>query len=100
MKSFFVSSIWFSFQLNTSTSGLNQAVRVKTTRLHVALCGNFSGLVSAHRSGWKLKRISKSCSLHSKKFIGWGVRIFCEWYHKWRTFRPPCALHLALGPNC
>jgi len=24
-----------------------------------------------------------------KKFIAWGVRVFCEWRHEWRTFRPP-----------
>ena len=22
-----------------------------------------------------------------KKFFGWGVRIFCEWHHKWSSFR-------------
>ena len=24
-----------------------------------------------------------------KKFFGWGVWVFCEWHHKWRTFKPP-----------
>ena len=24
-----------------------------------------------------------------KKFFPWGMRVFCEWRHKWRTFRPP-----------
>jgi len=24
-----------------------------------------------------------------KKFFGWGSQIFCEWRHKWRTFKPP-----------
>jgi len=24
-----------------------------------------------------------------KKFFGWGMQFFCEWRHKWRTFRPP-----------
>ena len=24
-----------------------------------------------------------------KKNFAWGVRVFCEWRHKWRTFRPP-----------
>jgi len=28
-------------------------------------------------------------SAHEKNFFGWGVRIFYEWCHKWRTFRPP-----------
>ena len=25
-----------------------------------------------------------NCTL--KKFFGWGLRIFCEWRHKWRSF--------------
>jgi len=24
-----------------------------------------------------------------KKIFAWGVQVFCEWHHKWRTFRPP-----------
>jgi len=24
-----------------------------------------------------------------KKNFVWGVRVFCEWRHKWKTFRPP-----------
>ena len=24
-----------------------------------------------------------------KNFFAWGVRVFCDWRHKWRTFRPP-----------
>ena len=39
--------------------------------------------------GRSVKRRCKSSSLHSKKNFGWGVQIFCEWRHKWRTFRPP-----------
>jgi len=31
-----------------------------------------------------------------KKFFCLGVRVFCQWCHKWRTFRPLC---LALGAN-
>jgi len=43
-----------------------------------------------YRPGKSLKRHSKSSSLHSKKnFFAWGMRVFCEWRHKWRTFRPP-----------
>ena len=43
-----------------------------------------------YRSGKSLKRCGKSSSLHSKKnFLLEEVRVFCEWCHKWRTFRPP-----------
>ena len=34
-----------------------------------------------------LKQIGQSSRLHSKKiFFGWGVRIFCDWRHKWSSF--------------
>ena len=43
-----------------------------------------------YRPGKSLKRHGKSSSLHSKKnFFAWEMRVFCEWRHKWRTFRPP-----------
>ena len=42
-----------------------------------------------YRPGKRLKRRGKSSSLHSKKCFAWGVRIFCELRHKWRTLRPP-----------
>jgi len=43
---------------------------------------------SSYGSGRSVKRRGKSSSLHSKKIFVWGVRVFCEWHHKWRTFRP------------
>ena len=46
----------------------------------------WSGML--YRPGKSLKRC-KSSSLHSKKKFCLGVRVFCEWHHKWRTFRPP-----------
>ena len=54
--------------LNTFMSSLNQAVRDKTNGAHVILRGNFSGPVSTIDLVKKLKRLGKSCSLHSKKF--------------------------------
>jgi len=43
-----------------------------------------------YRPGKSLKRRGKSSSLHSKKnYFAWGVRVFCKWRHKWRTFRSP-----------
>jgi len=39
--------------------------------------------------GRSIKRRWKSSSLHSKNLFAWGMRVFCEWRHKWRTFRPP-----------
>jgi len=52
-----------------------------------------------YRPGESLKTRVKSSSLHSKKFFfAWGVRVFCEWRHKWRTFRPPWPT--LPGPGC
>jgi len=37
-----------------------------------------------------LKSSNGSASLvdcNRKKFFGWGVRIFCDWRHKWSSFR-------------
>jgi len=43
-----------------------------------------------YRPGKSLKGCGKSSSLHLKKtYFACGVRVFCEWRHKWRTFRTP-----------
>jgi len=47
--------------------------------------------------GQIVKRRGKSSGLHSKKNFLVGVLIFCEWRHKWRTFRP--AWPTLLGPG-
>jgi len=39
--------------------------------------------------GRGVKRRSKSSSMHSKKIFAWGMWVYCQWHHKWRTFRPP-----------
>jgi len=36
-----------------------------------------------------VKKCSQSSSLPSKKIFLPGGWFFCEWRHKWRTFRPP-----------
>jgi len=55
----------------------------------MALCGNFSGPVSVT----DLVEVSKDASsllvCTRKQLFDWGLQIFCEWRHKWRTFRPP-----------
>jgi len=61
----------------------------KNTEMQVALRGNFSGPVSATN----LVEVSKDAAgllvCTRNKFFGWGMQIFCEWCHKWRTFRLP-----------
>jgi len=60
----------------------------KTTRLHVAFRARNSGA----KSGRELFKGSKdtACLLVSTqiKTFAW-LSIFCEWHHKWKTFRPP-----------
>jgi len=34
-----------------------------------------------------------------KKFFAWGVRVFCQWRHKWKTFRPPWPTLASPGAN-
>jgi len=57
--------------------------------MHVALHGNISAPVRVT----DLVEVSEdmACLLVCtwKKFFVWGLRVFCEWRHKWRTFRPP-----------
>ena len=48
-----------------------------------------SGNVSAGDPVKGSKDVASFVACTRKKFFGWGVRIFCEWHHKWRTFRPP-----------
>jgi len=55
----------------------------------VALRGNFSGPVSATDLVKSSKDAASLVVCTSNKIFGWGVRIFYEWRHKWRTFRPP-----------
>jgi len=57
--------------------------------MHVALRGNLSGPVCST----DLVKVSKDAASFlvctQKNFFAWGMRIFCEWRHKWRTFRTP-----------
>jgi len=48
---------------------------------------------------FELQTWCKSSSLHSKKNFCLGVRVFCEWRHKWKTFRPPWPTLHGPGPN-
>jgi len=56
----------------------------------VALRGNFFGPVCST----DLVKVSKDAASPivstRKKFFCLGCAFFCEWHHKWRTFRPPC----------
>jgi len=47
----------------------------------------WSGML--YRSGKSLIRRGKSSSLHLKKIFAWELQVFCEWRHKWRSFRTP-----------
>ena len=47
-----------------------------------------------------LNQIGHSSSPHSKKTFGWGLRIFCDWRHKWSSFGSFWLMLPDLGPNC
>jgi len=57
----------------------------KNASTHVALCGNISvpvrvtDLVEASKDAASLLVCTR------KKIFAWGLRVFCEWRHKWRT---------------
>jgi len=56
----------------------------------MALNRNFSGPVCATDPDKGSKGTASPCSLDSKNsFLGGWCGFFCEWRHKWRTFRPP-----------
>ena len=56
--------------------------------MHVALCGNFSGPVCSTDPVKVSKDVASLLVSTRKKFFCLGLRFFCEWRHKWRTFRP------------
>jgi len=87
------------FCINTYATGLIQAVHTKTAGLHKVLPRNFSGLVSATDLGKGSKDLASLVVCTWKKFFAWGVWIFCEWHHKWRTFRPPWPTLPGPGPK-
>jgi len=54
----------------------------KNPETHVALRGNFSAPVWVTDLVKALKDASSLLVCTWKKFIGWGIRILCEWRHK------------------
>jgi len=66
-----------------------QAVRKETAASHLALHGNFSSPVSV-KDPVRSSKDAASLVVWTRKKIFWlGVRIFCDWCHKWRTSKPP-----------
>jgi len=78
-----------SFQLNNLASGCFQGFSGKKHLNARSFAREFLRSSMLYRLGKSLKRRGKSSSLHSKKNFCLGVRVFCEWPHKWKTFRPP-----------
>jgi len=62
------------------------------------LCaGDFSG--KHYRPNQKLKGLGKACSLHSKKYFGWGYGFFVSDVISGRLLGHLGQLHLAPDPN-
>ena len=72
---------------NTSAAG---QLRLKSSCLHMSLCGNNSASNCA-RELLNLKPSKDPASLlvyNEKKLFWFWVSFFCEWRHKWSSFRP------------
>ena len=72
----------------TLTSGLIKVIRKKTAGSHTALHENIAAPVRVT----VLVEVSKDAErlvVCTQKFFWLGLRVFCEWHHKWRTFSPP-----------
>jgi len=55
----------------------------------MALHGNISTPVQVMDLVEASKDAARLLLCTRKKFFARGMRFFCEWRHKWRTFRPP-----------
>jgi len=76
--------------LNTFASSRNREFSHQNNKIVRGFAQEFLWSGQRYRPGETLKRRDKSSRLHSKKnFFCLGGWIFCEWRHKWRTFRPP-----------
>jgi len=86
--------------MNTLTSGLNQAVRVKTTGSHVDLRTRNSGAESGRELFKGLKDAASLLVYTPKNFFAWGIQIFVSDVIRGRFLGHLGPLHLALGSNC
>jgi len=75
--------------MNTLTSWLIQSVRKKTAGSHVVLRGNISAPLGVTDLVEMSKDAASLVVCIRQKFFCLGVRFFCQWHHKWRTFWPP-----------
>jgi len=91
-----------SFQIHLNDVLLSRNIRVNS--LASARIQRFSQKNSSFRMPYQRPSSSADCARElfngsngsaslvdctRKKFFAWGLRVFCEWRHKWRTFRPP-----------
>jgi len=77
-------------KLNSLASSKIRGYSEKKSLMHVALRGYFSGPVCSTDPVKVSKDVASLLVCTRKKtFFAWGVRVFCEWRHKWKTFRPP-----------
>jgi len=72
--------------------GVRPVLRIlapKTTGSHLALRVRNSSVASGRELCKGSKDMASLLVDTRKKLYGWDVPIFCEWCHKWVTFRPP-----------
>jgi len=63
--------------------------RKKNASTHVALRGNISAPVQVTDLVEASKDTASLLDCTRKKIFACGMRFFCEWRYKWRSFRPP-----------
>ena len=74
---------------NTLASARIRGFSKKNAKTHVALHGNFSGPVYSTDQVKVSKDTASLLVWTWKKIFCLRMRAFCEWRHKWRTFRLP-----------
>ena len=99
-------SHWFFNSICFSQQSLEKAIVLACLTLwHPLVFGDFRKKTRLNTHGFAreflqssmLYRPSKSLKRRGKSFFPWGVRFFCEWRHKWRTFRQPWPTLPGLG---
>ena len=87
-----------TFFLNTLMSGRNRGFSRKKHQNARGFAPEFLRSGQLNRPGKRLKDAASLLVCTRKKIFAWRLQIFCEWHHKWKTFRPPWPT--LPGPGC
>ena len=85
--------------LNTFASGQNRKLSCQNNRIAHDFAWKFLQSGKRYRPGKRLKDAARLLVCTRKKCFCWWMWIFCEWRHKWRTFRPTWLTSPGRGPK-